>query len=141
MTIDFMIFEDERSQMETILRTLLHKFPKADIHTEDNMYCVFSSISLFQPEILIVDYQFKSMKLTDQKEIMCRLFKFKGLVIIYSNHEPKFIRNDIEKKHSMIPANFRIISKGEPSRLLREVQKYYDKRDKGLDHTISSIDK
>ena len=54
---------------------------------------------------------------------------------------PDRIKNDIERLYNIIPANFRILSKNEPTRLLREVQKYYDKRDKGLDHTISSINK
>lgn len=142
LTHDFVIFEDERSQMETIKRSILKKFPGSDIHTEDNPYTVFHTISLFRPEVLVVDYQFKNMKITDEDKIMCRLFKFKGLVIIYSNHEPKDIRKDIERKYNgFIPANFRIISKKNPSQLMREVIKYNEKISEGFDCTISSIDK
>jgi hypothetical protein len=134
-----MIFEDERSQLETIRRSLLARYPTADIETESNMYSIFHTISLFRPEILIVDYQFKSQKITDEEKIMSRLFKFKGLVLIYSSHAPKEITREIELKYNILPANFRILSKNDPRRLLKEVQKYYDRRDKGHDSTISSI--
>ena len=39
-TIDFMIFEDEKSQIELMRRSILYNFPQADIHTEENPYAV-----------------------------------------------------------------------------------------------------
>lgn len=137
--LNFMIFEDERSQMELLKRSILKKFPCSDIHTEDNMYSVFYTIPLFNPEILIVDYQFENMKITDEEKIIMRLFKFKSLVLIYSSHDPKIIRQDIQKKYGIIPANFRIISKREPIKLLNEIARYNEKRSEGFDGIISSI--
>ena len=123
--IDLMIFEDEASQLETIKRKLHKRFPDSDIHTESNPYTVFTSISLLNPNILIVDYQFKSIKITDEAVIMSRLFKFKGLVIIFSGHAPNEIKKDMEDKYDRIPHNFRIISKSNPIRLMREIEKYH----------------
>lgn len=123
--IDMMIFEDEKSQLETIKRCLSKRFPDSDIHTESNPYTVFSAVSLLNPDVLIVDYQFRHIKITDESQIMSRLFKFHGLVIIYSGHNPREIREDIQKKYGRIPENFRIISKREPVKLMKEVAKYH----------------
>lgn len=122
-----MIFEDEISQLETIKRSLHNRFPKSDIHTESNPYTVFNAISLFNPNVLIVDYQFKGLKITDEEHIMQRLFKFNGLVIIYSSHEVIDIKNDFHEICGGIPENFRIISKREPFKLIKEIAKYNDK--------------
>jgi len=140
-TIDFMIFEDEKSQIELIRRSILYNFPQADIHTEENPYAVFHTISLFKPRILIVDYQFETIKITEEKAIMNRIFKFKGLVIIYSAHDIRIIKQDIRERYGMIPANFRILSKSDPRGLINEVKRYNEKRGKGLDHTLCSINK
>lgn len=124
ISTDFMIFEDERSQMETIKRSLLRKFPNSEVHTESNPYTVFQAISMLRPDVLIVDYQFRSIKITDEEKIMCQLFKSNGLVIIYSSSPPDEIRRDIMKRFDFIPANFKIISKRQPSKLIQAIEVY-----------------
>jgi len=101
-----LILEDELSQMETIKRILSSKFPSSEIDGADNPYYLFSIAPIFRPEVLILDYNFSHYNITEEKQVMCRLFKFKGLIIIYSIHSEKCIKADIKKRYGLIPVSY-----------------------------------
>jgi len=126
----FMILEDEPSCLKSIEATLKAKFPNSTIHTEDNPYSIYLA-TFRRPDILIVDYQFQ-YPITKCKDIIEKLFRFKGLVIIYSGLDSDFIKRDFLDNYNIIPKNFRILSKEEPKVLLSEICEYISKRDNGI---------
>jgi ABC-type molybdenum transport system ATPase subunit/photorepair protein PhrA len=127
-----MILEDQKSQMETVRRILLKKFPDSDIDTADHPYYLFSVAAINRPEVLILDYNFSHYKITEEKQVMRRLFKFQGLILIYSIHSTKEILEDIKGRYGMVPANFRVVSKREPVKLIKEIIDYDNKRKEGF---------
>ena len=133
-----MILEDETSQIETIKRVLLRKFPCSEIDCANNPYYLFSVAPIFRPEVLILDYNFSHYKITEEKQVMQRLFKFKGLIIIYSIHDVRDIKADIKKRYGLIPANFRVVSKRQPVKLIKEIIDYDNKRQEGFCVAVSS---
>ncbi len=128
--LKFMILEDEPVCMALIEKILSKKFPTAEITTEDNPYSIYLS-TFEKPDVLIVDYQFK-YPITACKDIIEKLFRFKGLVIIYSGHSKKHIEKDFIKNYNIVPKNFRIINKNNSRELLSEVCEYISKRDNGF---------
>ena len=127
-----MILEDETSQIETIKRVLLNKFPCSEIDCANNPYYLFSTAPIFRPEVLILDYNFSHYKITEEKQVMRRLFNFQGLILIYSIHSTKEIIDDIRGRYGMVPANFRVVSKREPVKLIKEIIDYDNKRKEGF---------
>ena len=128
--LKFMILEDEPVCMALIEKILSKKFPTAEITTEDNPYSIYLA-TFEKPDILIVDYQFK-YPITACKEIIEKLFRFQGLVIIYSGHDKGHIERDFISNYNIIPKNFRIINKNNSKELLSEVCEYISKRDNGF---------
>jgi len=128
--LKFMVLEDEPVCMALIKKILSKKFPYAEITTEDNPYSIYLS-TFEKPDILIVDYQFR-YPITACKDIIEKLFRFKGLVIIYSAQEVGHIKKDFTKNYGIVPKNFRVISKLKPGELISEVCEYISKRDNGF---------
>lgn len=120
-----MVLEDERSCLELIRRTLSKRFPDSDIVAERNPYHIFCTAAIHRPDILVVDYRFLDFCLTDERRLMKRLFKFKGLVLIYSSHDHKHILEGINK-YGPLPENFRILPKSDPKRLIDEITRYQE---------------
>lgn len=133
-----MILEDEASQIETIERILLKKFPCSEVDCANNPYYLFSVAPIFRPEVLILDYNFNHYKITEEKQVMARLFKFKGLIIIYSIQDVNDIKADIKKRYGLIPSNFRVISKRQPVALIKEIIDYDNKRQEGFCVAVAS---
>jgi DNA-binding NarL/FixJ family response regulator len=128
--LKFMVLEDEPVCMALIKKILSKKFPYAEITTEDNPYSIYLS-TFEKPDILIVDYQFR-YPITACKDIIDKLFRFKGLVVIYSGHDKKHIEKDFIRNYNIVPKNFRIINKNNSRELLSEVCEYISKRDNGF---------
>jgi DNA-binding NarL/FixJ family response regulator len=129
-SLKFMILEDEPVCMALIEKILSKKFPAAEITTEDNPYSIYLA-TFEKPDVLIVDYQFK-YPITACKDIIEKLFRFKGLVVIYSGHDKKHIEKDFIRNYNIVPKNFRIINKNNSRELLSEVCEYISKRDNGF---------
>ena len=68
---------------------------------------------------------------------MSRINKFKGLVVIYSSHDSSEIKKDLILKYGSIQKNFRIISKRNPVKLMKEIFNYDKRRNKGLGPCIN----
>lgn len=126
----FMILEDEPACMKAIKTSLEKKFPNSTIYTEDNPYSIYLA-TFNKPDVLIVDYQFQ-YPITKCRDIIEKLFRFKGLVLIYSANDIKYIENDFLYNYNIIPKNFRIINKDNPKKLMEEICEYISKRDNGF---------
>lgn len=136
--MNLMVFEDERTCLATIKKMIEVNFPDIVFNSESDPYHIYCSTPIHRPEILIVDFQYSRFKITDEQQLMRRLFKFKGLVCMYSGHPVAYINKEIKKHYSLIPKNFRIISKEKPKDLLNEIRQYRQKRLDGLDIAFAS---
>jgi hypothetical protein len=109
--LKILLLEDEEAAVYFSGKELLLSFPDAEF--------AFVAIPMFKPDIIILRYQFQT---STAKIIFEKIKKFKGLVILHSDMDQKFL----EEEFKDIP-NIAIANRSDEKKLVEIIKKSFKK--------------
>ena len=113
-----MFIDDDRTDSFLMKRIIKRNFPDYDLTIDDSLYSCFIELPLINPDLLILDWNFKYCTLVDETEVFEKITTLNKPIIIFSGLKEDYIINKIIEKIGKIPENIKIVNKGNASELI-----------------------
>jgi DNA-binding NarL/FixJ family response regulator len=114
-----LLLEDEEAIVYFSGKELLNSFPEAEIEHCDRAELAFVAIPMFKPDVIILRYQFPT---STAKIIFEKIKKFKGLVILHSDMDRKFLEEECKDLPRIV-----IIDRSDEKKLVEIIKKSFKK--------------
>ena len=117
--LKILLLEDEEAKVYFSGKELLASFPDAEIEYCDRAELAFVAIPMFKPDVIILRYQFPT---STAKVIFEKIQKFKGLVILHSDMERKFLEKEFKDLPDIV-----IINRSNEKKLVESIKNHFKK--------------